>query len=62
MRIGTPSNPDSWTALILANHMRALILMCAALIGIYCADQIFYSGTYTSATGQILQRIGHGFR
>jgi hypothetical protein len=42
--------------------MRALILVCAVLAGVYGADRIFYSGTYTSAAGHVLQRIGHGFR
>jgi hypothetical protein len=42
--------------------MRALILICAVLIGMYCADRIVYSGTYTKVAGEMLQRIGHGFR
>jgi hypothetical protein len=42
--------------------MRALILVCAVLIGVYCADQILYSGTYTRAAGYMLSRIGHSFR
>jgi len=42
--------------------MRGLILVIAVLVGVYCADQIFYSGNYTSAARQMLSRIGHSFR
>jgi len=42
--------------------MRALILLGAVLIGVYCADLIFYSGSYTSAASGMLQRLGHHFR
>jgi len=41
--------------------MRGLILICAVLIGVYCADQLVYSGTYTKAAGQILNRMGLSF-
>jgi hypothetical protein len=42
--------------------MRGLILVCAVLIGVYCADRAFYSGAHTSAAGYMLSRIGHSFR
>ncbi len=57
---------DRWVnvrgLILLAKHMRTLIVVCAVFIGVYGADQIFYSGTYTNAAVHMVSRIGHSFR
>src|SRR5262249_45997581 len=62
LRIGHPFLHSRIALILLADHMRALIVICAVLIGLHCADLIFYSGALTIAATQVLQRIGHGFQ
>jgi hypothetical protein len=42
--------------------MRVLTLLCAVLVGVYCADQIFYSGKYTNAAGRLLIQVSNSFK
>jgi hypothetical protein len=42
--------------------MRAILIVGIVIVAVWLVDQGFYSGTYSRAVGQMLQRVGHSFR